>query len=184
MGYSFIRSSSSTLADCRLRKISRTMARPMPTSAAATAMMNSAKIWPPADGILEVGVEGHQVDVDRGEHQLDRQQHQHRVAPRQHAVDAEREQGGAEDEELVDDHASPPSAVTWRSAVPIRPVASSLRPGRAQHDAADEGGQQDERDDLERNHEAVEDRLRRSRRCGSDRPSISVVAELVDRWSR
>ena len=89
------------LAEVRLRKISRMMARPTPTSAAATVITKMAKICPPTLGVLEKGLEGDQVDVDRVEHQLDGQQHHDRVAAHQQAVDPQRKHEGTEDEELV-----------------------------------------------------------------------------------
>ena len=79
-----------------------TMARPTPTSAAATAMTNRAKTWPVM--VVAEGAEGHQVDVDGVEDQLDRHQHQHAVPAGQDAVDADAEQDGGEEEELVEQH--------------------------------------------------------------------------------
>src|SRR5918999_1264466 len=45
--YHLRRLTSSTLIDARLRNSRITIARPIPTSAAATAITKSAKIWPP-----------------------------------------------------------------------------------------------------------------------------------------
>ena len=92
------------------------MARPTPTSAAATAITNRANTWP-VDVVPCTGAEGDQVDVDRVEDQLDRHQHEHRVAAGEHAVDADAEQHGAEHEELVEQqgvHVSPSGPGRWR----------------------------------------------------------------------
>jgi hypothetical protein len=57
--------------------MSSTIASPTPTSAAAMAMVNSAKTWP---AMTAEGAERDEVDVDGVEDQLDRHQHEHAVA--------------------------------------------------------------------------------------------------------
>src|SRR3990172_8758140 len=74
--------------------------------------------------VLDVGAEGDEVDVHRGEHEFHRQQHEHRVVPHQHAVDADREQQGGEDEELADRHRS---ASLRASTMPPMSAASSTK---------------------------------------------------------
>ena len=89
------------------------MARPTPTSAAAMAITNRANTWPATVAVH--GAEGDQVDVDGVEDQLDRHQHEHAVAAGEHAVDADAEQDGGEQEELVEQHRLSPSAPgRWR----------------------------------------------------------------------
>ena len=85
-GYHLRRFTSSTLIVSRLRKIRITIARPIPTSAAATAITNSAKIWPVTS--CSYAENADEVHVHRVQHQLDRHQHEHGVAAGQHAVDA------------------------------------------------------------------------------------------------
>ena len=83
------------------------MARPTPTSAAATAMTNRANTWPTT--VLLHRAEGDQVDVDGVEDQLDRHEHHHAVLAGDHAVDADAEEGGPEEQELVQQHAVSPA---------------------------------------------------------------------------
>jgi hypothetical protein len=49
--------------------------------------------------------EGDQVDVDGVEDELDGHEHHHAVAARQHPVDADAEQGGTQQQELVEEQA-------------------------------------------------------------------------------
>ncbi len=69
--YHRIRSSSSTLADFRLRKIIKTMARPIPNLGGSHGDHKDREHL--ANGLRspEHGFEGHEIDVDRGKHQLD-----------------------------------------------------------------------------------------------------------------
>ena len=115
------------------------------------------------------GAEGDEVDVHGVEDELDRHEHQHGVAAGEHAVDADAEEDGAEEEELVEEQ-----------VVQISP------PG--QDDGADEGGEQEHRDDLERDEVGGEDRVadrgrvrpvdRRHPGVGGERRA--APAELVD----
>src|SRR3989304_9894958 len=58
----------------------------------------------------DVAPEGHQVQVDRVEHQLDPHQDRHRVPASQHAIQADGEEGCRKDEEPGKrDHSSPSS---------------------------------------------------------------------------
>src|SRR5205814_9632595 len=57
-----------------------------------------------AGDVVAVGAEGDQVDVHGREHELDGGQDQDAVAPGQHAVDADTEQDGGEQQELVQIH--------------------------------------------------------------------------------
>ena len=98
----FMRSTSSRSTLLRLRKMASTMARPTPTSAAATAMTNRANTWP--DDRAVHGAERDEVDVDGVEDQLDRHEHHDAVAAGDHAVDADAEQDGGQQEELVQEH--------------------------------------------------------------------------------
>jgi hypothetical protein len=68
------------------------------------------------------GREGDQVDVHGVEDQLDRHQHGHAVPTGDHAVDADGEQEGAEQEELVEQHGQSLRAITM---APMRAAVSS-----------------------------------------------------------
>src|SRR4051794_10589963 len=57
----------------------------------------------PADRVVHGG-ERDQVDVDRVEDELDRHEHGHAVAAGEHPVDADREEDGREEQELVQQH--------------------------------------------------------------------------------
>ena len=81
------------------------MARPTPTSAAATAMTNRAKTWP-GHVACAARPKATRLMLTDVEDQLDRHQHHHAVAAGEHAVDADAEQDGREEEELVDEHQS------------------------------------------------------------------------------
>ena len=97
------------------------MARPTPTSAAAMAMTNRANTCPAI--ALFMAREGDQVDVDGVEDQLDRHEHGTPLRRAMHAVDADAEQDGAEQEELVEQHAPTPSARA--TMAPMRAASSS-----------------------------------------------------------
>src|SRR3954447_21711437 len=56
--------------------------------------------------LVQVRRERDQVEVHGVEHQLDAHEDEHAVAPGEHAVDADAEQRGGEDQELVQDHQS------------------------------------------------------------------------------
>ncbi len=77
------------------------MARPTPTSAAAMAITNRAKTCP-ADVVVRRAPKAIRLMLTALRIELDRHQHEHAVAAGQDAVDADGEQHGAEQQELVE----------------------------------------------------------------------------------
>ncbi len=82
--------------------MSRTIASPIPTSAAAIVEHEQREDL--ADVAVVEGAERHEVDVHAGQHQLDAHQDEHGVLPCEDTVDARTEQERGEDEELVEQH--------------------------------------------------------------------------------
>src|SRR5918996_3332368 len=54
--------------------------------------------------LLQKCGEGHEVDVDRVEHQLDREQYEHGVRSGKDSVNADRKEQGGQDQEVVEGH--------------------------------------------------------------------------------
>ena len=74
-------------------------------------------------GVVPQGAEGDQVDVDGVEDQLDRHEHEHAVPAGEHAVDADAEQDGAEEQELVERTSA--QSLLARTMAPTRAASRS-----------------------------------------------------------
>ena len=107
------------------------MASATATSAAAITITNTAKSWPCRSARAEAR-EGHQVQVGRVQDQLDAHEHVHRVAPGEDAEQAEREEGGGDDQVVVEaDHRASHASFRRRTimAAPMRATSSRIGSG-------------------------------------------------------
>ena len=134
----------------RLRYTARTIARPMPISAAAMAMVKRVRAWPECSVSRQPDVEGDEVEVDGVEHQLDGHQDQDRVAAREDSVQARAEEEGGEHGGIGEVHqrllpvaCSPAASGRPRTGGAVGVAGVRLRLA-GQDDRADQGGEEED----------------------------------------